>query len=105
MTITAYIPNGIYRVDLPIHLGSMTLVGGGNLIEAPTIAALKDHIHDLHDIDVSQDCPLTFTALVSSVPVALHSRAFAGINDHRAGAFGRLRNYFHAVRRFLAHGL
>ncbi len=103
MTITAYIPKGVTRFTKTVNIGSVTLVGGRDFVEAPTVAALKDHIHDLHDIDVSQDGPLTFTAPVSSVPVALYGGAGGAADKDGSSPFGRLRDYFHAIRRFFTH--
>ncbi len=48
MTITAYIPKGVTRFTEAVNIGSVTLVGGRDLIKAPALAALEHNIDPLH---------------------------------------------------------
>ena len=105
MTITAYIPKGVTRITEAVNIGSVTLVGGRDLIKAPALAALEHNIDHLHDPNPFDEDFATSSALIGSRASTLYDRSRRISKKNRSRAIGRLRNYFHVVLRFLDHGL
>lgn len=105
MTITAYIPKGVTRITEAINIGSVTLVGGRDLIKAPALAALEHNIDHLHGPNSFDEDFATSTALIGSRASAHHVRSGRIGKKNRSRAFLRLRDYFHVVLHFLDHGL
>ncbi len=105
MTIAAYIPKGVIRITETVDIGSVTLVGGRDLIKAPALPALEHNIDHLHGPNPFDEDFATSTALIGSRASARHDRSGRIGKKNRSRAFLRLRDYFHVVLRFLDHGL
>ena len=105
MTITAYIPNGVIQITETVDIGSVTLVGGRDLIKAPALPALEHNINHLHGPNPFDEGFATSSALIGSRAVTLHDRSGRFGKKNRSRAFLRLRDYFHVVFRFLDHAL
>ncbi len=105
MTITAYIPKVVIRITGTVDIGSVTLVGGRDLIKAPALLALKydmDHLHGPNPLDEGF---ATSTALIGSRSSTLYDRSQRIAKKNRPRAFPRLRDYLHVVFRFPDHAL
>ncbi len=105
MTITAYIPKGVIRITETVDIGSVTLVGGRDLIKAPALLALKydmDHLHGANPLDEGF---ATSSALIGSRSSTLYDRSGRIAKKNRPRAFPRLRDYLHVVFRFPDHAL
>ncbi len=105
MRITAYIPNGVVRITETVDIGSVTLVGGRDLVEPVTLSTLENDIDDLHCADPLDQSLATSTALVASGAVPFHGDTGGGTDNYASGVFFWLRNHLHAICRFLGHGL
>ena len=105
MTITAYIPKGVTRITETVDIGSVTLVGGRDLVEPVTFVALENDIDDLQCADPLDQSLATSTALVASGAAPVHGGTGGGADKDGSGAFFWLRNHLHAICRFLGHGL
>ena len=103
--ITAYIPKAVIRITETVDIGSVTFVGGRDLIKAPALPALKydmDHLHGPNPLDEGF---ATSSALIGSRSSTLYDRSQRIAKKNRSRAMLRLRDYFHVVLRFLDHGL
>ncbi len=105
MTITAYIPKGVIRITESVDIGSVTLVGGRDLIKAPALSALEHNIDHLHGPNPFDEGIATSTASIGSRASTLYDRSRRIAKNNRSRAIGRLRDYFHVVLRFLDHAL
>ncbi len=105
MTITAYIPKGVIRFTVSVDIGSVTLVGGRDLIKALALPALEHNIDHLHGPNPLDEGFATSTALIGSRSSTLYDRSQRIAKKNRSRAFLRLRDYLHVVRRFRDHGL
>ncbi len=56
--ITAYIPKGVIPIAETVDIGSVTLVGGRDLIKAPALPALEHNIDHLHGLNSFVECRL-----------------------------------------------
>ena len=104
MTITAYIPKGVTRITETVDIGSVTLVGGRDLVEPVTFVALENDIDDLHSADVLDEGLTTSSTLVASGAATFDDRAGVFSSKDGSGPRFRLVNYLHAICRFLGHG-
>ena len=75
MTITAYIPKGLIRITETVDIGSVTLVGGRDLIKAPALPALEHNIDHLHGPNPLDEGFTTSTALIGSRASTLYDRS------------------------------
>ena len=105
MTITAYIPKGVIRITETVDIGSVTLVGGRDLIKGPALPAFEYDIDHLHGANPLDEGFATSAALIGSRSSTLHDRSGRIGKKNRSRAFLRLRDYLHVVCRFLDHGL
>ncbi len=105
MTITAYIPKGVIRITETVDIGSVTLVGGRDLIIAHALPALEHNINHLHGPNSFDEDFATSTALIGSRASARHDRSGRIAKKNRSRALVRLRDYLHVVFRFLDHDL
>ncbi len=102
MIITPYIPKVVIRITETVDIGSVTLVGGRDLIKAPALEYDIDHLHDPNPLD--EDFA-TGSALIGSRASALYDRSRRIGKKNRSRAFLRHRDYLHVVFRFPGHGL
>ncbi len=105
MMITAYIPKGVIRITETVDIGSVTLVGGRDLIKALALSALEHNIDHLHGPNPFDEGFATSTALIGSRASARHDRSGRIAKKNRSRALGRLRDYLHVVLRCLDRGL
>ena len=104
MTIIAYIPKGTITLTEAVDIGSVTLVGGGDFIKPSALATLENDIDKLHCVDLMDQRLTTSPTLVGSGAATLNGGAECGTDKDGSGSFLRLRNYLHAICRFLGHG-
>jgi hypothetical protein len=105
MTIAAYIPKGVIPITETVDIGSVTLVGGRDLIKVPALPALEHNIDHLHGPNPLDEGFATSTALIGSRSSTLYDQSRRIAKKNRSRAIGRLRDYLHVVLRFLDHAL